>query len=76
MPALEGDSYEGAKVVSIGDGEVIYAESAVFSDEHFDMGRAVALHKSKDGKPAYVLYQNLHKVDAVQGQKLKQGDAI
>ncbi|HKC59873.1 MAG TPA: peptidoglycan DD-metalloendopeptidase family protein [Myxococcales bacterium] len=77
LPDVEGhDSYKDAPVVAIGDGTVVFTEAHMRSEEDYDQGRVLVQHKTPDGKDFYALYYQLNTVQALNGQKVKQGDLL
>jgi len=70
------NSWWGADVHAIGDGEVIYAESGTRTDEGFDFGRVILRHQGPDGSDLFALYQHLSVVSVVQGGLVQQGEVL
>lgn len=76
LPDMPGDTFKGTKVVSIGDGDVVFTDEGVQSREGYDFGRVIIKYAAPDGTAFYAQYMHLDEVKVSNGQKLKKGDLV
>ena len=49
----------GAEVRAVADGEVVFVDDSVRSEQDFDLGRVIIRHASPDGDDFFALYYHL-----------------
>ena len=76
LPIDAKDSIAGIKVLAIADGEVVYIDDMVSSEEGFALGRIIIRHQTPAGEEFYTQYKHIEEVSVAWGQQVSAGQEL
>jgi hypothetical protein len=76
LPDLGDQTLMGADVAAVGDGEVVFVDGPIRSEQDFDLGRLIIRHQTPDGDDFFVHYYHLEDIFVIAGEKVASGDVI
>jgi peptidoglycan hydrolase-like protein with peptidoglycan-binding domain len=76
LPDWSGETVGGVPVYAVGDGEVVYVDEQLISDEGYDFGRVIVRHAAPTGQQFHAHYEHLVDVRVFVGQRVTAGDTL